>query len=608
MGLLTQRQADRKPSSTNLDVQAEPVSINGPKKGSPLMLKVDEAFVVRGRVVVTGWTTIESDLELWIGDAVAARDVEFIRYRREDVNRHVGRNVGSVGFAIVVEAKDKGEAPLHFAWTVNGSKEHSSHLQVSTEPGSTVFPQSGQDALLDRCAGLEPFSASWKALAPLLPIAASAAESAHGFLEVAAATPQGEEAIVVGWVASSADKQVWLEAESGDVYSLESAFRFFRQDVFDSLANESGPDASQAGFIARLPGLQPGETIRLKALGAGGASVLGEYGVVRLSFEPTALATWLFSVNSPLTEKVRRFQLIDGPVIEKALLTAQERWGTLPTQTLQYGNPPGHPEVSVIVPLHGRLDFLEHQLMEFCRDEDFMNRAELIYVLDDPNLVEPFRLQALELQRLYQVPFRSVWGRFNRGFSGANNLGAEYSRGDKLLFLNSDAFPITPGWLGQLCEVLDSSSDVAALAPQLVFADGSLQHAGIEFQYREDLGVWINHHPYMGLDPALDPHTEVAMVPAVTGACLMMRREDFDSVCGWDTGYLVGDFEDSDLCCKLRERGQKVAYVPHVQLTHLERQSFQLLGAGDFRTQVTIFNALRHQKRWKHLLEGEVGI
>jgi GT2 family glycosyltransferase len=106
----------------------------------------------------------------------------------------------------------------------------------------------------------------------------------------------------------------------------------------------------------------------------------------------------------------------------------------------------------------------------------------------------------------------------------------------------------------------------------------------------------------MGFDPTLDPAKELTVVPAVTGACMLVRRCDFDAVGGWDTGYLIGDFEDSDLCLKLRSSGLASAYLPTVQLTHLERQSMRALGSGEYRMRVTLWNALRHQQRWGELI------
>jgi len=81
-----------------------------------------------------------------------------------------------------------------------------------------------------------------------------------------------------------------------------------------------------------------------------------------------------------------------------------------------------------------------------------------------------------------------------------------------------------------------------------------------------------------------------------------MRRSDFERIGGWDTGYLIGDFEDSDLCLKLRSANFDIAYCPAVQLTHLERQSFKLLGSDEMRTRIVIYNAVRHQNKWQALL------
>jgi GT2 family glycosyltransferase len=217
--------------------------------------------------------------------------------------------------------------------------------------------------------------------------------------------------------------------------------------------------------------------------------------------------------------------------------------------------------------------------------------------------VSGFHAYAESLHRLYRVPFKWVWGSVNRGFSGANNLGVKHAHSEYLIFLNSDAFPQQPGWVLSLVQTLHERLDIGAVGARLVFADGSIQHAGMEFMRRDELGIWVNHHPYMGLDPCLDPANGLTLMPCVTGACLAVRRKDFEHISGWDTGYLIGDFEDSDLCLKLRARGLKIAYLPSVQLTHLERQSFKLLGHDEFRTRIVIYNAVRHQTRWGPLIE-----
>lgn len=50
----------------------------------------------------------------------------------------------------------------------------------------------------------------------------------------------------------------------------------------------------------------------------------------------------------------------------------------------------------------------------------------------------------------------------------------------------------------------------------------------------------------------------------------------------------------------------QIGYLPSVQLTHLERQSFKLLGQDEFRQRVVIYNAVRHQSRWNHVIQQAV--
>jgi GT2 family glycosyltransferase len=404
-------------------------------------------------------------------------------------------------------------------------------------------------------------------------------------------------------VVQSPGTVTWLEDESGRTWPIEGDRRF-RQDVHDAFGSEFGQACREAGFVVRLSGLRPGSPLRLMAAADTGVHRLSGIACAPLPVDPVAAARWLFGVVTPMADMHRRVPLVDEPVLGPLIAHRQTVWDELPVLSHQLGMPPMQPQVAVIVPLYGRNDFVEHQMIEFADDPWLRANAEIVYVLDDPKLVDLFHVQAESLYRIYRVPFRWVWGRVNRGFSGANNLGVAHSQAPTLVFLNSDAIPQRPGWAQALTAVLDARPEVGAVGPRLVFADGGIQHAGMEFQRREEFGIWVNHHPRMGLDPVLDPHIRLTSVPAVTGACLAVRRTDLACVGGWDTGYLVGDFEDSDLCLKLREAGLQIAYLPDVQLTHLERQSFKLLGHDEFRQRVVIYNAVRHQSRWKTLIEA----
>lgn len=582
------------------DVQEAPIPVGDPRVIPREMIKVDMAYRIGAQILVAGWASTKMDLQLKDGEQMLTS--RRIQVARPDVASHFNLPDDQLGFVMVADSD--GLATISLTWQFPGDQQLTSQaLKFSAQSSISGTESAFGPALGLLALSLPPHTPQWRDLITKAPLSATPCRNAKGFLEGISACEQTDEAIVVGWVVHSPNSLVWLEDDAGNTYALENAYRRFRQDVNDAVGHEFGHASRNAGLVARISGLKVGNKVRLKTISETGIHILAEVQCAALPMDPVAAARWLFSIGTPMAELHCRMPLIDEPVLDALIQYRAKLWNELPVKITQLGTPSASPKVSVIVPLYGRTDFVEHQLLEFCSDPWFMEHAELIYVLDDPKLVDQFVAQAEALHRLYRLPFRWVWGNANRGFSGANNLGVKHANGEYFVFLNSDAFPQEPGWLQALVQVLQDRPDIGAVGPRLVFADGSIQHAGMEFLRRDELGVWVNHHPRMGLDPSLDPAKELTLVPAVTGACLAMRRTDFDLVDGWDTGYLIGDFEDSDLCLKLRAAGLHIAYLPNVQLTHLERQSFKLLGHDEFRTRVVIYNAVRHQTRWASLIE-----
>jgi len=238
----------------------------------------------------------------------------------------------------------------------------------------------------------------------------------------------------------------------------------------------------------------------------------------------------------------------------------------------QYGNPNPSPEASVIISLHGRIDFVEQQLAQFVHDSGIW-QADLTYVLDFPQLADELRDRAGHLLRLYGVPFRVVILQGGAGFAGANNAGASLARGRLLLLLNSDVLPDRPGWLGRMQAFYDSKPGIGALGPKLLCEDDSLQHAGIYFSPSPDDSGWENRHCFKGLDRCLPIANTTRAVPAVSAACMMVDRELYKRVGGLRGMYLEQDYEASDLCLRLVELGRENWYEADVELYHLQGQS-----------------------------------
>src|SRR5439155_9868397 len=208
----------------------------------------------------------------------------------------------------------------------------------------------------------------------------------------------------------------------------------------------------------------------------------------------------------------------------------------------QYGTPPKRPDVSIIVPLFQRVEFLEQQLAQFVHDPEIA-ASDLVYVLDSPEDGEYLRRFAHHLYRLYGVPFRLAVLTRNGGYAAVNNLGASLARGRLLVLLNSDVIPDTPGWVGQMVEFYDSTPVIGALGPKLLYEDDSIQHAGIYFDRPAGGHIWSNEHFFKGLHRDLPAANVARPVPAVTGACLMISMKLFGELGGLRSLYVQGDYE-----------------------------------------------------------------
>jgi GT2 family glycosyltransferase len=249
----------------------------------------------------------------------------------------------------------------------------------------------------------------------------------------------------------------------------------------------------------------------------------------------------------------------------------------------------------LIVPLYGRIDFLEYQMAIFSR-QPRSPLLEILYVLDDPSKQRELEVLSQSIYERFQIPFRLLLLQENVGFAPANNVGLQAAKGEFICFMNSDVFPITPDWVDCLISGLERNPDIAIIGARLLFEDGSIQHEGCHYIPLIEFGNWqfIDH-----VNKARRPiqSGDIQRHAAVTGACMMMRRSHAEKMGGFDEAFIVGDFEDSDLCLKTRDEGMASAVHTDVEMYHLERKS-QVSPAENWRLILTLYNAWVHQRRW----------
>lgn len=200
--------------------------------------------------------------------------------------------------------------------------------------------------------------------------------------------------------------------------------------------------------------------------------------------------------------------------------------------------------VSIVIPHYG-----EQKLLDACLDAVAVNTgppAEIVVV--DNGTGHPIETD---------VVIRNL---SNVGFAEACNQGAAAASGDIVVFLNNDT-EVQPLWLEPLTGHLDAGAGI--VGAQLVYPDGRIAHAGISI-YRDQRGVLVAENRRGCYAQAL--------VDAVTGACLAIRRDVFFELGGFNIGYWNG-YEDVDLCLKARRAGYRIIYEPASVVTHHESVS-----------------------------------
>jgi GT2 family glycosyltransferase len=371
--------------------------------------------------------------------------------------------------------------------------------------------------------------------------------------------------------------------------------RLPRPDLSERFRKAPFGDAGlRPGFLAHLPAADPARTAqwRLAVRLAGGAEIdlAAPPGLM-----PAAAARDLV-LRAAHPDAVGPALLDDciGPAAVRLHAAALAEAAGAP-EIIAFGPTPCRPAASLVIPLYRNLRFLRFQLAALARDPE-CRRAEIIYVLDSPEQRAEVEHLLRGMSDLLDQPLRLAVMPRNGGYAAACNAGAAAAHGPALLFLNSDVLPAQPGWLGRMLARLGRDRRLAAIGPKLIFDGGTVQHAGLLFRRGVD-GLWLNDHYGKGFPRRHPDVLRPRRVPGVTGAALLVRRAAFEAAGGFSTDYIVGDFEDSDLCLMLRAAGHEIAYESRAELFHFERQSIAL-HEGHARTLAGVLNRRLHHRRW----------
>ena len=264
---------------------------------------------------------------------------------------------------------------------------------------------------------------------------------------------------------------------------------------------------------------------------------------------------------------------------------------------LHWPLPEQPPLVSVIIPSRDRLDLIGRVSDGVLRGTDY---APLELIIVDNGSTDRAVLDLYDAlgadARVRVVPYPSP---FN--FSEMINAGARAARGSVLLMLNNDIAIMHRDWLGALVAQA-CRPEIGAVGAKLLYADGTLQHAGVVVGLGGRAGHILRRRP--GDTPGhLDRMRVAHEVSAVPAACLAVARCKFDAVGGLDAERFPVDFNDVDVCLRLTEAGWKTIWTPNAVLSHLESTS-RGPAVGEKRARFEL-EAARFSERWRDVIRHD---
>ena len=243
----------------------------------------------------------------------------------------------------------------------------------------------------------------------------------------------------------------------------------------------------------------------------------------------------------------------------------------------------GNPKVSIIIPTKDKKKLLERCIKSLEKKTNYKNWE--IIIVDNGSEKEETK------SYLKSLPYNVVEYNQPFNFSAMNNIAASKANGDYILFLNDDTAALEPNWLKEMLSIC-SQNDVGVVGAKLLLSDDTVQHAGITF-----LKNGAGFHPYQNLPSNESGYfgflNVIREYSAVTGACLLIKKEVFKKVNQFDEKFDLY-YGDSDLCLKVSKLGYSVVYTPFAFLRHDGSSKIKEYATSFF----TVENYLDFKKKW----------
>ena len=263
---------------------------------------------------------------------------------------------------------------------------------------------------------------------------------------------------------------------------------------------------------------------------------------------------------------------------------------------VRYALPDILPLVSLIIPTRNGLHLVRRCVESILKKTTYHNYEILIVDngSEDPATLQYFK----ELQSESRVRVLRNDRFFN--YSALVNTAVKLARGELVGLINNDIEVISPDWLSEMVSHA-LRPHVGAVGAKLLYLNETLQHAGVVL----GLGLArVGGHPYYTLPRSHNGYfgraSLIQSFSAVTGACLVIRKEIFEAVGGFSEKLRVA-FNDIDFCLRVRESGYRNIWTPYAELYHHESATRGLENTGEKKARFS--KEVEYMKqRWGGLL------
>lgn len=251
--------------------------------------------------------------------------------------------------------------------------------------------------------------------------------------------------------------------------------------------------------------------------------------------------------------------------------------------------------VTIIVPFRDKVELIKTCINSLLEKTEYKN-FEILLV----NNGSKEKKTTQYLDRVIKKDRRVILYDYNHPFnySAINNWAVNKARGKYILFLNNDTRVIAKDWLTAMVEHIQRK-EVGAVGAKLLYKNNTIQHAGVVLS---NGGAEHIFRHYGRNDSGFLGQLNLTRNCSVsTGACLLIRRNLFLEIGGFDEKHLKMTYNDVDLCLKIREKGYLIVYTPYAELYHYES-----ISRGDTDTEKKIRSVKKElkfmQNKWKDKL------